>query len=651
MATRDLLVRVLGDSKSLERTFLKSSATGKVFGRDMEVVGRKVDKSFAGLTTLSSGRGFAGGLVAAAAITGLKRVVDAASNAQQVLGQTRVALEDSGLSWDRYGKQVEAAAASLTKLGFDDEETLKSIATFSRATGSVSKAISDTALAADVARARYIDLASASNIVLKASLGQAGALRRIGIDARKGASGVELLTLLTEKYGGAAKAAGNDATTANQRLRVSLQNVQETIGSGSLPLVAALANGLSDAADSASILATKLKGLGVSFDLPTKSGKILNHTLTDYITFYPILKDVLGGTKKSVDNLGDSFKNTAVAAKAFSDSVGLGALQAAGKSQGPPGFTPGHFKIPAAANRKPFTVEQRNTFFDAALGRSLDRVQDSDLQGQLGKLAKIAATISKRIAVTKDITRKLNLEDQLVGVQRQRKSVEQQIGDVLAQRVADAKAAKIEQRAAALEKLHERQAAALQKLQSRQFRALGLNAQGGDIVPGVANLKKQLGSLTDRLAASPVKLSSKLQSQLAGIGKVLGNPIEKATVETREKIQELFQTIRGEFDKGSKDTSLTKSTQLTSRVLSGLVKIPKDEKRILEARLSHFNSGGIALSGSGFGSSGRIVVQAPDVTMVVDGRVLGKASAKAQGRTRKVNPSARRGPNAGLTRA
>src|SRR5262245_32826076 len=84
------------------------------------------------------------------------------------------------------------------------------------------------------------------------------------------------------------------------------------------------------------------------------------------------------------------------------------------------------------------TVTQRNTWFDAMIARQLDRVQDiTGMKGQIARLREIAGLIQQRIAATKDVTRRLTLEDQLVGVYRQIRSDQ----DQLAQAARDAAAA------------------------------------------------------------------------------------------------------------------------------------------------------------------------------------------------------------------
>jgi hypothetical protein len=167
----------------------------------------------------------------------IKSSLAAAREEELVLGQTQVALEAAGLSWERYGKRIETVIKAQSALGFDDEALLKTFQLFVRSTKDVDEALSRNALAADVARGRYMDLESAAKLVVKASLGQAGALRRVGIDAKQGATGVELITLLTEQYGQAAEKASKTGIAAQDRLNVAVENLKEALGRGLSPTV------------------------------------------------------------------------------------------------------------------------------------------------------------------------------------------------------------------------------------------------------------------------------------------------------------------------------------------------------------------------------------------------------------------------------
>ena len=63
------------------------------------------------------------------------------------------------------------------------------------------------------------------------------------------------------------------------------------------------------------------------------------------------------------------------------------------------------------------------------MARQLDRIQDMGLRKQLAGLKTIAQEIRGRLQVTKDTTRRLTLEEQLLGIYREQRSVQEQIGD------------------------------------------------------------------------------------------------------------------------------------------------------------------------------------------------------------------------------
>jgi ElaB/YqjD/DUF883 family membrane-anchored ribosome-binding protein len=162
-----------------------------------------------------------------------------------VLAQTKNALEQGGDAWKEYGKQIDAAATAQSQLsGFDDERLLQTFQNLYRATGNVNEALRLNALSANVARGRNIELEAAAQIVTKASIGQVGALRRLGIDINKNATATQALDLLQRKYAGSAATYGKTASGAFDRLKVSIENTQEIVGKALLPGLTKVTNQL-----------------------------------------------------------------------------------------------------------------------------------------------------------------------------------------------------------------------------------------------------------------------------------------------------------------------------------------------------------------------------------------------------------------------
>lgn len=233
-----LIVEVVGDTRQLQKSFERAQKQTRGFGRDMEKAGRGATVAALGFRGLGRSVAFAGGafLGGVGVVAGIKSTIAAAEESQRVLGQTQVAVQRSGLSWAQYGDKIQKAALAQANLsGFDDERLLGTFSALVRRTGDVNRALTLNALAADVARARNIELEQAAQLVLKASLGQAGALRRVGIQAKAGATGLQLIDSLQRKFAGSAEAYGKTAVGAQDRFRVAVQNTQEAIGSALLP--------------------------------------------------------------------------------------------------------------------------------------------------------------------------------------------------------------------------------------------------------------------------------------------------------------------------------------------------------------------------------------------------------------------------------
>lgn len=187
--------------------------------------------------------GLAASYIGAQGIINLTRAsVNAARDEELVMGQTRVAIEARGEAYDRIAPKLARQIRLVQRLGFDDEELAKSFQTLSGSAGSLEEAMAQLNLVAGVARGRYIDLESATQVVNKANLGMSGALRRIGIDVDKNASRVQLLTALNERYGRSAVEAADSGAAAADRFSVAIEETQESIGRGLAPTVADLSD-------------------------------------------------------------------------------------------------------------------------------------------------------------------------------------------------------------------------------------------------------------------------------------------------------------------------------------------------------------------------------------------------------------------------
>lgn len=185
--------------------------------------------------------GFGAGLGAAG--IAIKGFADAAIDAQKSQARMETQLKASGVSFKAHAKEIDNVIQKVSKLsGLDDEDLQDAFTNLIRTTGSVSESLKLTGLAADFARAKHMDVAKAGEIVAKVAGGNTGILSRYGVSIDKGASSTEALGKLQEKFAGQAKAYGDTTAGANDRFKVAVENLQESLGQKLLPALATVAN-------------------------------------------------------------------------------------------------------------------------------------------------------------------------------------------------------------------------------------------------------------------------------------------------------------------------------------------------------------------------------------------------------------------------
>ena len=192
-----------------------------------------------------------GGVVAlsAGAIKFGKDAVDAAAESEKAMARIRTNVEKTGVSYEKYADQLDATGKAAVKKGFDDEDAMESASRLAQKNKDVTEGIRLQALAMDVARGRNISLEQATNLVIKAQMGQAGAVRRLGIDIDKSAKSKEILAAMESKFAGQADAYAKTQAGAADRLRVSWENFQESVGEKLIPIIAKLMQKMADFSD------------------------------------------------------------------------------------------------------------------------------------------------------------------------------------------------------------------------------------------------------------------------------------------------------------------------------------------------------------------------------------------------------------------
>jgi hypothetical protein len=142
---------------------------------------------------------------------------------------------------------------------------------------------------------------------------------------------------------------------------------------------------------------------------------------------------------------------------------------------------------------------------------------------------------------------------------------------------------------------------------------------------------------------------------LDGVRKVLSGKLGDATKETREKINELFKTIRDTFQQQSGPTEHTITRAINRNSIVKGLGLDSQTEAILKQRLQGFNTAGQALApkagtfgafGIPFSASGQPINVT--TTVVLDGQAVGRSVTKHQQNAKRSNPAQKRGPHAGI---
>jgi hypothetical protein len=230
---RKLIVEVLLDSAAYSRQVKKTQAETTALAADLKNIGRHTATAAVGFKGL--GRSLAlmtGGFVAFEGVSqflgdSVKFAQDAAVSQRQLAAQ----MKTSGESFADSRKRIEEAGLSLSRFGFTSEDSAHALTVLDRGTRSISESIRLQGLAADIARAKNIDLAAAANVVAKVFGGQETALRRAVPGLSKTAHGMDLIRQAQQRLAGQAAA----ATTPSERFNATLHETERIVGTALLP--------------------------------------------------------------------------------------------------------------------------------------------------------------------------------------------------------------------------------------------------------------------------------------------------------------------------------------------------------------------------------------------------------------------------------
>jgi hypothetical protein len=158
----------------------------------------------------------------------------------------KTAVDNVGQSFAAANPFISQTAEALIQLGFADDDTYASLAKLTAATGNVKTAMKSMTVAADLARFKQISLTEASDLLARASTGQARGLRDLGIamgvSLKQGASYEEILAAIEERIGGMAEAFAETGAGKMAIFNAQMSELKERIGYALLPALIKLVN-------------------------------------------------------------------------------------------------------------------------------------------------------------------------------------------------------------------------------------------------------------------------------------------------------------------------------------------------------------------------------------------------------------------------
>lgn len=200
---------------------LKDEATGKLSSIANSLKGMRIP-----LTAVAAGAAAAGAAVVAFGISAINSYGEAQVSAARMDATLRT-MGDAAL---KNREAILEAANAAVKLGFDDEAAAESITRFYQATGDLSKAMDLNNLAMDLARAKNLDLATATGLVNQVLSGNGRALKQYQIDLKDTASPLEALKELQERVAGQGLAFAETLPGQLKVLQESWSNIKDEIG-------------------------------------------------------------------------------------------------------------------------------------------------------------------------------------------------------------------------------------------------------------------------------------------------------------------------------------------------------------------------------------------------------------------------------------
>src|SRR6478752_1412566 len=275
---RQVIVELVGDDKKLSGTLDGAQSKMSKFGSVAKGVGVGIGLGVWGLAADAVG-GF---------ISQLGEAGQAYRHDQVSQTKLQNVLKNTVKGFDGNTDAIETYAAAQAKLGFQDDDIRESIGQLVGITHDQTKAMELNTLAQDLARAKGLDLATATDIVTKAAQGNGKALKGLGIDVSGATTAAEFLDAAQKNVQGSAEAWAETSEGKQTAAQAKQAEAWEKIG------------GIVDKVQGV-IMPLLADAMTVVADVLVNVSSALQPVIDAFVQeFGPILKQVIGFINKDV---------------------------------------------------------------------------------------------------------------------------------------------------------------------------------------------------------------------------------------------------------------------------------------------------------------------------------------------------------------
>lgn len=217
----DLIMQLKGADKAAADIAKVSKESG-ILGKAMNGLKGGLGMLGGALTVGAGAAGIFGGAMLGAA--------KAAADEQVGIDRLNQTLKNVVPGFNAATAGVEAYITKTEKLAFADDELRDSLNALVMQTGDLTEAQNLQAVAMDLARAKGMDLETASKLVGKVDADNIGILARYGIQIDANATKEEALAIIREKTAGQAQTFADSAAGSMERAQNAIGNAVETVG-------------------------------------------------------------------------------------------------------------------------------------------------------------------------------------------------------------------------------------------------------------------------------------------------------------------------------------------------------------------------------------------------------------------------------------